>query len=408
MRAVSGIAKRCCHEFARAAGRGRPSRLDRPAARAHARGRRRRARRGGAAPRPRRPLRRRAARAPQVCSDSSRPEWHRRLVRQPRRRRGRVCARARSPRARRARGGDRLRPLPPARLRLPRPRGRRRPGRRCRARPRLCVVQRPTHSCRAHSPRRRDEIASTEGGERSRRLDTDALFELAHRSGRRRLSPVEGTNVHTPSRMALLLAETVRGTVASLTLRVSRRRATPGRIGERVRAMKTPLLGSLAVIGALFVAAAPASAAVVINEVESDDAVVADFVEVMNTGAAPVDLGGYVIKDSDNGHAFTIPSADDGRRPAATTRSTRPVRAGQGRQRAAVRAGRPGQPDRQLLVDVARGRDLRALPERHRARSARPASSTRGAANDCPLPAVAVAGEQRDRGRRRPTTSART
>jgi Lamin Tail Domain/Esterase-like activity of phytase len=69
------------------------------------------------------------------------------------------------------------------------------------------------------------------------------------------------------------------------------------------------LLGSLAVLGALAATASAASAAVVINEVESDDPVVTDFVELTNTGAAPADISGYVIKDSDDGHAFTIPAA---------------------------------------------------------------------------------------------------
>ena len=72
---------------------------------------------------------------------------------------------------------------------------------------------------------------------------------------------------------------------------------------------KRAFFTSVAVIGALAASAASASAAVVINEVESDDPAVADFVELTNTGAAPADIGGYVIKDSDNGHAFTIPAA---------------------------------------------------------------------------------------------------
>jgi hypothetical protein len=67
------------------------------------------------------------------------------------------------------------------------------------------------------------------------------------------------------------------------------------------------LIASLAVAGALAATAASASAAVVINEVESDDQAVADFVEITNTGAAPVDIGNYVIKDNDDGHAKLIP-----------------------------------------------------------------------------------------------------
>jgi len=96
--------------------------------------------------------------------------------------------------------------------------------------------------------------------------------------------------------------------------------------------MNTPraraLLGSLVVVGALAASTATASAAVVINEVESDDAVVADFVELTNNGAASVDIGGYVIKDSDDGHyvadvdsgpgGFGLGKADSARLPRST------------------------------------------------------------------------------------------
>ena len=67
------------------------------------------------------------------------------------------------------------------------------------------------------------------------------------------------------------------------------------------------IMASLAVAGTLAATTATASAAVVINEVESDDPLVADFVEIVNTGAAPVDIGNYVIKDSVDGHAKLIP-----------------------------------------------------------------------------------------------------
>ena len=70
--------------------------------------------------------------------------------------------------------------------------------------------------------------------------------------------------------------------------------------------MKTPRGTAIVVVlAALLAAAAPASASVVINEVESDGA--ADFVELMNVGDAPADVGGYVIKDSDDGNSFTVP-----------------------------------------------------------------------------------------------------
>src|SRR3954454_16080405 len=52
---------------------------------------------------------------------------------------------------------------------------------------------------------------------------------------------------------------------------------------------------------------AAAPAAVVINEVESDGgAGAADWVELTNTGAAAADIGGYVLKDSDDGHVLTL------------------------------------------------------------------------------------------------------
>jgi hypothetical protein len=56
-------------------------------------------------------------------------------------------------------------------------------------------------------------------------------------------------------------------------------------------------------------AATSASADIVMNEIESDDPVVADYVELTNNGAVPVDISGYVIKDSDDTHAFTISAA---------------------------------------------------------------------------------------------------
>jgi hypothetical protein len=77
-------------------------------------------------------------------------------------------------------------------------------------------------------------------------------------------------------------------------------------LNTATRASARALLTSLAL---LLAAAAPASGTVVINEVESDDPVVADFVELMNVDVASVDISGYVIKDSDDAHAYTIPAA---------------------------------------------------------------------------------------------------
>jgi hypothetical protein len=64
----------------------------------------------------------------------------------------------------------------------------------------------------------------------------------------------------------------------------------------------------------LFVAGSPASAddlvpsTVKINEVESSGGTPGDWVELVNTGATPVDVSGWVVKDSDDTHAFTIAS----------------------------------------------------------------------------------------------------
>lgn len=45
-----------------------------------------------------------------------------------------------------------------------------------------------------------------------------------------------------------------------------------------------------------------------INEVESQDGVPGDWVELVNTGSTTVDLGGFVLRDGDDTHAYTIPA----------------------------------------------------------------------------------------------------
>ena len=84
--------------------------------------------------------------------------------------------------------------------------------------------------------------------------------------------------------------------------------------------------------------AAPRRRDVRINEVESNGGAPVDFVELINNGAAPADIGGYVIKDNDDTHIFTIPAgttiaaggyyvADTDTGPAASAwaRRTRPA-----------------------------------------------------------------------------------
>jgi hypothetical protein len=69
---------------------------------------------------------------------------------------------------------------------------------------------------------------------------------------------------------------------------------------------------TVAALSALVVglSAAPASALapadVRINEVESNGGSPGDWVELVNTGSAAVDVSGWVVKDNDNSHAFTI------------------------------------------------------------------------------------------------------
>jgi hypothetical protein len=68
------------------------------------------------------------------------------------------------------------------------------------------------------------------------------------------------------------------------------------------------LVACLAVLFALLAAATSASAAVVINEVESNaPGGGSDFVELFNTGPADADIGGFKLKDNGNSNTTTIP-----------------------------------------------------------------------------------------------------
>ena len=44
-----------------------------------------------------------------------------------------------------------------------------------------------------------------------------------------------------------------------------------------------------------------------INEVESNGGIPGDWVELYNAGTAPIDLSGYIFKDNDDTHSYTIP-----------------------------------------------------------------------------------------------------
>src|SRR3954452_23257193 len=66
---------------------------------------------------------------------------------------------------------------------------------------------------------------------------------------------------------------------------------------NRPRALSRACLAAIAVA---FASAAPASAAIVINEFESD--ATPDWVEVYNTGAVAVNIDNYVFKDEADGN----------------------------------------------------------------------------------------------------------
>src|SRR3954452_16586482 len=65
------------------------------------------------------------------------------------------------------------------------------------------------------------------------------------------------------------------------------------------------VVASLALTVALLAAASPASGAVVINEMQSQGT---DFVELYNNGDDPVDISGFVVKDSTDNNPYTVPN----------------------------------------------------------------------------------------------------
>lgn len=84
----------------------------------------------------------------------------------------------------------------------------------------------------------------------------------------------------------------------------------PVRVARRLLSTAGCLAAALP--AAALLAPGPALAttgAVVINEVESNGGTPGDWVELANTGSAAVDVSGYVVKDDDDTHAFTVPAA---------------------------------------------------------------------------------------------------
>ena len=60
--------------------------------------------------------------------------------------------------------------------------------------------------------------------------------------------------------------------------------------------------------GAANACATSAAATVRLNEVESSDGSAGDWIELVNTGTAPVDASGLVLKDNDDSHAAVLPA----------------------------------------------------------------------------------------------------
>ena len=83
----------------------------------------------------------------------------------------------------------------------------------------------------------------------------------------------------------------------------------------------------LATLALLLATAAPASAAIVINEVESSGAF--DYIELTNTGGASVDISGCIIKDNNDNTTLVVPAGpcSPRRLPGPARRRSRRIRA---------------------------------------------------------------------------------
>ncbi len=76
-----------------------------------------------------------------------------------------------------------------------------------------------------------------------------------------------------------------------------------------VAALLTSLLLLLSFLVVVATPAAAVNTTIKINEVESNGGTPGDWVELVNTGTDPVDVSGWVVKDSDDTHSFVIPAA---------------------------------------------------------------------------------------------------
>ncbi|MGI5180839.1 lamin tail domain-containing protein [Dactylosporangium sp. CA-152071] len=134
---------------------------------------------------------------------------------------------------------------------------------------------------------------------------------------------------------------------------------------------------------------APAAAKVRINEVESNGGTPGDWVELLNTGATAVDLSGWLVKDNDDTHVFTI-AANTTLAPGAYTVVDVDPAFGLG----AADSARVYAADGTTLIDsyswTAHAATTYGRCPDGTGQFATTSSSTRGAANDCTSPAAKV------------------
>lgn len=131
----------------------------------------------------------------------------------------------------------------------------------------------------------------------------------------------------------------------------------------------------------------------VINELDSSDPDLADWVELMNTATVEVDAGGLIIRDNDDSHVLVIPSPTlipaGGFAAFAVDEGDTAFGLGSSDSARLFAA------DGTTLIDTVTWSGGHVMPSFGRCPDgsgdfATTATSTRGAANDCPLPAGAA------------------
>ena len=103
-----------------------------------------------------------------------------------------------------------------------------------------------------------------------------------------------------------------------------------------------------------------------INEVESNGGIPGDWIELFNTATVPLSLAGYVIKDDDNTHSYTMPAGTVIPAQGYYVVEEAALGFGLGAADAVRLYDAAGTLVRFVQLDGARGHDLRPLPERYR------------------------------------------